>query len=179
MTVPIKAIAESGSDKTITELASRLRHSLLRVTRLIRSQRTDTSVTLAELSALTTLCREGPMSAGELAMCEHVQPPSLTKVLASLEDYKLVRRGVLATDRRQAVIEPTQLGRRLLASEQRSRDTWLAVRLERLTAQERDMLDRVAPILDKLAADELEPDAAIELPDDIHDPLPPGADRQP
>jgi hypothetical protein len=41
------------------------------------------------------------------------------------------------------------------------------------------MLDRVAPILDKLAADELEADAVIELPDDIHDPLSPGADRQP
>src|ERR1700728_3547231 len=175
MTVPSKEIAEPASDKTIIELASRLRHSLLRVTRLIRSQRTDTSVTLAELSALTTLCREGPMSAGELAMCEHVQPPSLTKVLASLEDYRLVRRTALPTDRRQAVIEPTHLGRRLLALEQQSRNTRLAVRLQRLTSEEREMLDRVAPILDKLAADESGPDTAGEsAAEEVYDPLSPG-----
>jgi DNA-binding MarR family transcriptional regulator len=148
MTEPGKAVAES---------ADRLRHSLLRITRLIRSQRTDMSLTLAELSALTTLCREGPMSAGELAMCEHVQPSSLTKVLASLEDHRYVQRSVRPSDRRQALIEPTPLGRQLLAFEKESRDSWLSTRLERLTPAERAVLDIAAEILDKMVADEAEP----------------------
>ena len=44
------------------------------------------SVTLTQLSAMATLQKKGAMSAGELAACEQVQPPSMTKVLASLEE---------------------------------------------------------------------------------------------
>ena len=52
---------------TPAELASQLRPALLRLTRLIRNQRVDMSVTLTQLSALATLRKHGPMSAGELA----------------------------------------------------------------------------------------------------------------
>ena len=57
---------------TIAELAAQLRPSLLRLTRLVRNQRVDMSVTLTQLSAIGTLQKKGPMSAGELANCERV-----------------------------------------------------------------------------------------------------------
>ena len=50
------------------------------------------------------------MSAGELAACERVQPPSMTKVLASLEERGLVRRDAHPSDRRQAIIAITDAG---------------------------------------------------------------------
>jgi DNA-binding MarR family transcriptional regulator len=136
---------------TIAELAALLRPSLLRLTRLVRNQRVDTSVTLTQLSAMATLSKHGAMSAGELATCEKVQPPSMTKVLANLEERGLVRRDVHPSDKRQAIIAITDAGVELLDSERRSRDQWLTKRLSALTADERALLQRVLPILDKLA----------------------------
>jgi DNA-binding MarR family transcriptional regulator len=134
-----------------SELAALLRPSLLRLTRLVRNQRVDTSITLTSLSAMASLQKHGPMSAGELAAVERVQPPSMTKVLASLEEKNLVRREPHPHDRRQAIIAITATGIELLDSERRSRDQWLTKRLDTLSGDERALLLRVVPILDKLA----------------------------
>lgn len=136
---------------TAAELASLLRPALLRLTRIVRNQRVDQSVTLTQLSAMGTLYKRGAMSAGDLAACEKVQPPSMTKVLANLEERGLVRREPSPADRRQAIIAITQAGEDLLDSERRSRDAWLSRRLATLTPDERALLLRVVPILDKLA----------------------------
>jgi DNA-binding MarR family transcriptional regulator len=137
---------------TAAELASLLRPALLRLTRLVRNQRVDTSVTLTQLSAMGSLYKNGAMSAGELAACERVQPPSMSKVLANLEERGLVRRDPHPGDRRQAILAITEAGTQLLDSERRARDAWLTRQLAALTAAERDLLRRVVPILDKLAA---------------------------
>jgi DNA-binding MarR family transcriptional regulator len=137
---------------TIAELAALLRPSLLRLTRIIRNQRVDISVSLTQLSAMSTLHNRGSMSAGELASCERVQPPSMTKVLSNLEERGLVRRDAHPGDRRQAIIAITEAGIALLDSERRSRDTWLSLRLAQLTPDERALLRSVVPVLDKLAA---------------------------
>jgi DNA-binding MarR family transcriptional regulator len=141
----------AATRSTIAELAAVLRPSLLRITRLIRNQRVDESVTLTQVSAMGTLHKRGAMSAGELAAHERVQPPSMTKVLANLEDRGLVRRQVHPTDRRQAIIEITESGVALLDSERRSRDLWLTQQLSRLTPDERALLRKIVPVLDKLA----------------------------
>src|SRR2546421_746977 len=109
-----------------------LRPSLLRLTRVIRNQRVDMSISLTQLSAMATLHKHGPMSAGELAACERVQPPSMTKVLANLEERGLVGRVAHPTDRRQAIVSITENGIALLDSERRSRDAWLAQHLAQL-----------------------------------------------
>jgi DNA-binding MarR family transcriptional regulator len=136
---------------TAAELSAALRPSLLRLTRILRNQRVDLSVTLTQLAAMGTLRKKGPMSAGELAAFERVQPPSMTKVLASLEDKGLVRREAHPTDKRQAIIALTDAGLELLNSERRQRDAWLSQRLAQLTPDERALLRDVIPVLDKLA----------------------------
>lgn len=128
-----------------------LRPPLLKLTRVIRNQRVDWSVTLTQLSAMATLAKHGPMSAGELANHERVQPPSMTKVLAHLEERGLVRRDAHPTDRRQAIIAITDAGTALLDEERRARDAWLAERLSELTADERATLGAAVPVLQKLA----------------------------
>jgi DNA-binding MarR family transcriptional regulator len=141
----------TATRSTIGDLAALLRPSLLRLTRLIRNQRADMSVTLTQLSAMATLAKRGPMSAGELAACERVQPPSMTKVLAHLEERGLVRREVHPSDKRQAILSVTEEGLGLIESERRSRDAWLSQRLTQLTPDERALLRSVVPVLDKLA----------------------------
>jgi len=134
-----------------SDLASSLRPALLRLTRLVRNQRVDTSITLTQLSAMGALLKHGPMSAGELAAAEQVQPPSMTKVLANLEERGLVVREAHPTDGRQVILDITDAGRTLLTEERRSRDAWLSRRLGVLDAEELALLERVVPVLDKLA----------------------------
>src|SRR6476469_843736 len=142
---------KTAGRRTSPELASLLRPSLLRLTRIIRNQRVDMSVTLTQISAMATLYKRGPMSAGELAACEKVQPPSMTKVLANLEDRGLVKREQHPSDKRQAIISVTDEGLALLEAERRSRDAWLSQRLAELSPDERALLRDVVPVLDKLA----------------------------
>ena len=136
---------------TTAELATVLRPALLRLTRQIRIQRADTSITLTQLSALGALEKCGPMSPGELATYERVQPPSMTKILAGLEERGLVHRTTHPTDRRQAIIELTETAHELIDSERRSRDAWFSQRLVTLSEDERTLLRNVVPVLDKLA----------------------------
>jgi DNA-binding MarR family transcriptional regulator len=139
------------SRQTAAELSAALRPSLLRLTRILRNQRVDMSVTLTQLSAMATLRKKGPMSAGDLATYERVQPPSMTKVLALLEDKRMVTRDTHPTDKRQVIIALTQAGLDLLDSERRQRDAWLSQRLAQLTPDERALLRDTIPVLDKLA----------------------------
>ena len=92
-------------------LAHDLRLAVMRFSRRLRNQRVDTSVTLTHLAALSTLKRHGPMSPGELAAHERVQPPSMTRVVVALEGMGLVTRTPHPTDGRQVVIGLTAGGR--------------------------------------------------------------------
>jgi DNA-binding MarR family transcriptional regulator len=141
----------TATRSTEAELAAVLRPSLTRLSRLIRIQRADMSVTLTQLSAMVALEKNGPLSPGELAAYERVQPPSMTKVLALLEERGLVHRTVHPTDRRQAIIEISQAGLELIDSERRSRDRWLTEQLHNLSDAERALLRGIVPVLDKLA----------------------------
>jgi DNA-binding MarR family transcriptional regulator len=133
-------------------LAHDLRLAVMRFSRRLRSQRVDTSVTLTHLAALSTLQRHGPMSPGELATHERVQPPSMTRVVVALEGMGLVTRTPHPTDGRQVVIGLTPAAGELLATEARAREAWLSGELQQLTAGERTVLREAAVIIDKLAS---------------------------
>ena len=133
-------------------LAHDLRLAVMRLSRRLRNQRVDRSVTLSQLAALSTLQRHGPMSPGELAAHERVQPPSMTRVVVALEGMDLVTRTPHPTDGRQVIIDLTPNARELLDEEARAREAWLAGRLQELAADERDTLREAAALVDKLAS---------------------------
>ena len=133
-----------------TALASALRLSVVRLNRRLRGQRADTSVTLTQLAALSTLKRHGALTPGELAAHEKVQPPSMTRVLAALEERGLVERRPHPTDGRQALVELTTEGRDLLRSEVRMREAWLARKLGELSDEERATLRAASDLIDRL-----------------------------
>jgi DNA-binding MarR family transcriptional regulator len=132
-------------------LAHDLRLAVMRFSRRLRNQRVDTSVTLTHLAALSTLKRNGPMSPGELAAQERVQPPSMTRVVVALEGMGLVTRTPHPTDGRQVFIGLTPAAEDLLTEEARAREAWLSGRLHELTAEERAVLREAAEIMEKLA----------------------------
>lgn len=133
-------------------LAHDLRLAVMRLSRRLRNQRVDQSVTLTHLAALSTLKRHGAMSPGELAAHERVQPPSMTRVVVALEGMGLVTRSPHPTDGRQVVIDLTPAAQDLLSAEARAREAWLSGMLQRLTAEERAVLRNAAVIMDKLAS---------------------------
>ena len=134
-------------------LAHELRLSVMRFSRRLRNQRVNTSVTLTHLAALSTLKRHGPMSPGELAGHERVQPPSMTRVVVALEGMGLVTRTAHPTDGRQVVISLTPAAEELLAVEAQAREAWLSSRLQDLSAEDRATLRDAAAIMDKLASE--------------------------
>jgi DNA-binding MarR family transcriptional regulator len=133
-------------------LAHDLRLAVMRFSRRLRNQRVNTSVTLTHLAALSTLQRNGPLSPGELAAHERVQPPSMTRVVVALEAMGLVTRTPHPTDGRQVIIELTPEAEELLAAEAQAREAWLTGRLQELTAAERTVLREASAIIDKLAS---------------------------
>ena len=133
-------------------LAHDLRLAVMRLSRRLRTQRVNTSVTLTHLAALSTLQRHGPMSPGELAAHERVQPPSMTRVVVALENMGLVTRTPHPTDGRQVIIDLTPAAEELLGAEARAREAWLAGRLQELSADERAVLREASVIMDKLAS---------------------------
>lgn len=132
-------------------LAQDLRLAVMRFSRRLRYQRVDTSVTLTHLAALSTLKRHGPMSPGELAGHERVQPPSMTRVVVALESMGLVTRSPHPTDGRQVIIGLTCAAEELLTAEAQAREAWLTGQLDELTAEERTVLREAADIMEKLA----------------------------
>ncbi|CAA9271000.1 MAG: Transcriptional regulator, MarR family [uncultured Blastococcus sp.] len=133
-------------------LAHDLRLAVMRFSRRLRNQRVNTSVTLTHLAALSTLKRHGPMSPGELAGHERVQPPSMTRVVVALEGMGMVTRTPHPTDGRQVIIGLTGAAEALLDAEAQAREAWLSSRLHELTVQERTVLREAAAIMDKLAS---------------------------
>jgi hypothetical protein len=59
-------------------LASELALAVIRLARQLRFRRPDSPVSLTQLSALSTLSKEGAMTPGALAVRERVRPPSMT-----------------------------------------------------------------------------------------------------
>ncbi|MDQ1709825.1 MAG: hypothetical protein QOG49_1210 [Frankiaceae bacterium] len=133
------------------KLASELRIAVMRLSRRLRRERADDTLTTTQLSALATIDRARSITLGELAALEYVQPPSMTRVVAALEQQGLVRRAPHATDGRQVLLEVTASARRLLAAERERREAWLCHRLRDLTEDERSTLRTAAHIMERLA----------------------------
>ncbi len=129
-----------------------LRVSVMRLARRLRLERAREDLTLNQLAVLGTLDRRGPLTVGELAGLEKVRPPSMTRTVACLEEAGLVSRRPHERDGRQVVVELTSGALQVLDDDRRRRDAWLAQRLGVLTHDELELLRRVAPLLERLAA---------------------------
>src|SRR6516165_12012258 len=142
--------------RTDAGLSTALRISVSRLARRLRAQRAASGLTEAvlsetQLAALSALEVHQAMTPGELAEHEKVQPPSMTRVIAVLEERQLVLRSPHPTDRRQVILKVTEEGRAVVQRVRRRKDAWLARQLAGLTAEERARLRAAVPILEKLS----------------------------
>ncbi|WP_309227136.1 MarR family winged helix-turn-helix transcriptional regulator [Micromonospora thermarum] len=133
------------------QLAVQLRDAITRLNRRVRQARPVGDLTVTQLSALTSLRLAGALTPRELADVERVQPPTMTKIVAKLEERGLVQRTPHPTDGRQVILAATEGGRAVLDQFERARDEWLAHRLAELSEEDQDTLRQAAEILHQLA----------------------------
>lgn len=142
---------------TDTDLATRLRLAVMRLSRRLRHESTPDGVTLSMHSALSTVERLGPtpIPIGDLAAAEQVSPPAMTRIVGLLEERGHVSRQVDPTDRRVTLLAITPAGTRTLAGMRRRKNAYLAERLAALSDEDRAVLGAAAGILERLAGERL------------------------
>ena len=141
--------SDPGSPNPAEHLAERLRLTVTRLARRLRQQG-DVGASPTQLSALATVGRAGPITLGDLAAAERVQPPTITAAVSRLEAEHLVLRQHDPSDRRVIRVEITTAGRRLLARTRSRKTAYLDRRLRALTPSERETLAAAVPILDRV-----------------------------
>lgn len=134
------------------ELAARLRLVNARLARRVRREALGTGddLTASRLSALATIEDCGPITLGELAALEQVQPPSMTRIVGRLEEHGFAEREVDPRDRRVARVRITDAGRNVLARSRTRKAAYLARRVGRLSPDERRALADALPVLERL-----------------------------
>src|SRR5215475_2502010 len=133
------------------QLAEQLRAAITRLNRRLRQARPVDELTQNQISVLTSLELAGALTPRELADAERVQPPTMTKVVAKLEERGLVQRTPHPTDGRQVLLSATAEGRAVMAEQRRAKDEWLTRTLAGLPAMERETLRQAAEILGRIA----------------------------
>ncbi|WP_069815955.1 MarR family winged helix-turn-helix transcriptional regulator [Streptomyces sp. TP-A0874] len=151
--MPVRPRDLPADDQSAADTAAvnALRSAVMRLSRRLKHQRVDESLSPTEMSVLGTLARCGSATPGELARKEHVQPPSMTRIVALLEAKQLVRLEPHPEDRRQKVVTQTERAESMLEESRRRRNAWLAELAQGLDDEEWAALRAAAPVLEKLA----------------------------
>jgi DNA-binding MarR family transcriptional regulator len=139
--------------KSTNDPAALLLRSILALSRRLRAERPDTSLSLSSLGILGSLNRLGPLIATQLAAEERLQPQSLTRLVAALEQDGLITRKRSDVDRREIAIAITTKGRKMLLNDMAARHAWLETTMATaLTTTERQTLISAAITMLKLAS---------------------------
>jgi DNA-binding MarR family transcriptional regulator len=158
MTVPLPARSSptpAAGDAAFDdpELAARLRLLVNRLARRLRAQALgDLSPSLT--SALVSIEQQAPITLGQLAACERVTPPSVTRMVVKLERLGLVLREADPADRRVSRVSLTAEGRRMVQRSRTRKTAFLARQLRKLEESELAVVREALPLLERLLEDD-------------------------
>ncbi|BBA95882.1 putative MarR family transcriptional regulator [Actinacidiphila reveromycinica] len=117
---------------------------------LAQASADDLNLTYAQLSALARIRQYGPIRLGELAALEQIAAPTLTRTVRPLAEAGLIGKEPDPSDGRSWLVSIHEEGRALIDRIRRERAELLARRMARLTAEQREALDRALPVLEEL-----------------------------
>ncbi|WP_442543633.1 MarR family winged helix-turn-helix transcriptional regulator [Arthrobacter sp. KN11-1C] len=132
-------------------LAIDLRTAVMRTSRRLRTEASGDVLTPGQYTVLAHL-RNGSQTLRQLAEREHVQAPSMTRIVNSLTDKGFASRSADPVDGRQVQVGITPAGEEVLDEARSQRTAWLAQRVAGLSEEERLTLSRAAHILQELSA---------------------------
>lgn len=121
---------------------------------LLRRLAAGRTLSPGKMGVLSHLAEHGRATTSELAAVVQVSPQAISLSARELERLQFVVRVPDAQDRRRTWIELTDAGRQKLAQELAAGHAWLdrAV-MERLTPEERKVLEAAIPVLKKLGSE--------------------------
>ncbi|HUX05540.1 MAG TPA: MarR family transcriptional regulator [Acidimicrobiales bacterium] len=137
---------------TTNELAARLRRGVTRLNRRLRSSSLG-GVTPAQASMLSSVETLKNPTLGELAAREQVQPPSVTRLVRTMEHQGLITCAPDPDDRRSTRVRLTSTGRRELSAIRRRKTEFLEQRLHALSRAELKKVRELIDFLDGLMED--------------------------
>lgn len=146
----------SSGERSLETVALRLHSAAIRLLRRLRTADVEAGMTPARLSALSVLVLGGAASLSELAAAEQVSAPTMSRLVAALEEEGLVTRRPDPEDGRAVRIEATRQGRRVLETGRSRRVARLVGLMSRLEREEVEVLARSAGLLEELLAGERE-----------------------
>jgi DNA-binding MarR family transcriptional regulator len=132
------------------EAADRMHSAAIHLLRRVSREDSGAGVSPARLSALSVLVFAGPKTMSELATMERVKVPTMSRLVAAMEEEGLVRRERHGTDARSVVLYPTTKGRRILEQGRELRLALLESLLSSATAREIATVREAAEIVDRL-----------------------------
>ncbi|QQQ62772.1 MarR family winged helix-turn-helix transcriptional regulator [Paenarthrobacter ureafaciens] len=132
-------------------LAIDLRTAVMRTSRRLRIEATGDVITPGQYTVLAHL-NTASQTLRELADREHVQAPSMTRIVNALTEQRFVSRQAHPADGRQVQISITQAGKEVLAEARSQRTAWLAQRVAGLSEEDRLTLSRAARIMQEMSA---------------------------
>jgi DNA-binding MarR family transcriptional regulator len=156
MTVSLSALMDpnetTGPPQADEELPARLRAAVTRLNRKLRQQALA-GLSPAQASDLGTVKRLASPTLGELAAAEQLQPPTVTRLVASLESRGLVAREADSLDRRVVRVRITAEGRRNLQRIRTLKNAFLTRRLAALDPAERDLAEGLTSLLEHMVVE--------------------------
>ncbi len=141
-------------DALTNDDVERLRLVVLRLSRRIRTNSVD-ELTPSQQAVFASIAKNGPATIGRIAELEHVQPPSASKIVASLEARDLVERRSDPHDRRCSLIAITERGSAYLEDARAAGRSWLAAQLTELDGAAISALATALRALEQLVATEV------------------------
>ena len=123
---------------------------ILRIGRHLRRETEQLGVTSHQATLLWLVKSRPGLSLRELAQAEGISAPSLSAHVDRLESLGLIRRVRSSDDRRRVGLELTTEGRTTVRRVRARRTTWLADRLNRLSDDDRERVERALPALGAL-----------------------------
>lgn len=138
--------------------AQRLQDAMKRLRARLRAEsgQNATGLTLSQLGILSSVIREGPVTAVRLAAVEHISAQAITQSLTALKEAGLVHSEPDPQDGRKKLVSADPSATELLDRLMAGRYSFLARAIDQVVApDERQDLEKAIEILERLAEADL------------------------
>ncbi|AZG48541.1 MarR family winged helix-turn-helix transcriptional regulator [Gordonia insulae] len=124
-----------------------LYHLLTRITRTLRTRGGNGNLTAGVAAALWTIINHAPIRLSALADRESVSAPTMSRIVASLEENGYIERTTDPDDGRAKLLSPTPAGVELITNARTNKARLLAEALDGLDDDDRSTVGRGLTIL--------------------------------
>jgi len=135
---------------TTVDQANRLYLAMARAGRSLRAT-SSSPIGTGSYSALWSLTTKGPMRLSDLATVESVTRPTMTRIVAALEQRGYVDREPDPADGRAQLVAASRAGRALVARGSADRVKALTARIEALSPEQAALVEETIALLETLA----------------------------